>query len=224
MSVLTAGLIPSTYSIDATHSQAHFTVRHAGISKVRGTVPVTSGSLIITDPIEGSSVTAVLDGSGISTGTPDRDAHLRSADFFDVEKNPTWTFASTGVTASGENLKVAGDLTINGVTRNVSLDVEYTGSAVDAFGQPRAGFEGNIEISRKDFGLTWNAALEAGVRGIEQHLGRVDGPTLEHAAFVREGLETELAVRIANARVVDPAKRQVALSVMQHHLVDGHPA
>ncbi len=162
MSVLTAGLVPATYNIDPTHSAAAFVVRHAGISKVRGTVPVVSGTIVVADQIENSTVSAVLDATGITTGTADRDAHLRSGDFFNTEINPTWTFNSTAVVADGSDLKVTGDLTMNGVTQSVTLNVEYTGSAVDAFSMSRAAFEGTLEISRKDFGLTWNAALEAG--------------------------------------------------------------
>lgn len=162
MTVLSAGLVPAVYNADPTHTTAAFTVRHAGISKVRGTVPVTSAVITVAEPIENSTVTASLDATGISTGTADRDAHLRSADFFNVEANPTWTFNSTAVATKGDDLLVTGDLTMNGVTKSVTLDVEYTGSAVDAFGASRAAFEGKIEISRKEFGLTWNAALEAG--------------------------------------------------------------
>lgn len=162
MSVLAAGLVPATYNIDPTHTTAGFVVRHAGISKVRGSVPVTSGAIVVAEPIENSTVTVELNATEIATGTADRDAHLRSADFFNTEVNPTWTFNSTAVVADGDDLKVTGDLTMNGVTKSVTLDVEYTGSAVDPFGLSRAAFEGKIEISRKEFGLTWNAALEAG--------------------------------------------------------------
>ncbi|XBH20731.1 YceI family protein [Jonesiaceae bacterium BS-20] len=162
MSVLTAGLVPATYNVDPTHTTAGFIVRHAGISKVRGSVPVTTGVITVAEPIENSTVAIEMDATGIATGTADRDAHLRSADFFNVEVNPTWTFNSTAVATDGDDLKVTGDLTMNGVTKSITLDVEYTGSAVDPFGLSRAAFEGKIEISRKEFGLTWNAALEAG--------------------------------------------------------------
>lgn len=162
MSVLTAGLVPATYNIDPTHTSANFIVRHAGISRVRGSVPVANGTITVAKPIENSSVSVTLDATQISTGTADRDAHLRSADFFNVEVNPTWTFVSTSVTSNGEDLAVTGDLTMNGVTKSVTLDVEYTGSATDPFGLPRAAFDAKLEISRKEFGLTWNAALEAG--------------------------------------------------------------
>ncbi len=159
---LPAGLEAGTYNADPTHTTAAFTVRHAGISKVRGTVPVTSAVITIGDSLESSSVTAELDARGVNTGNADRDGHLQSADFFNVEANPTWTFASTSVAGTPEEFTVTGDLTINGVTKSVELEVEFTGTAVDPFGNKRAAFEGKIEFSRKEFGLTWNAALEAG--------------------------------------------------------------
>lgn len=159
---LPAGLNAGTYNADTTHTTAAFTVRHAGISKVRGTVPVTSAVITIADSLENSSVTAELDARGVNTGNADRDGHLQSADFFNVEANPTWTFTSTSVAGTPEEFTVTGDLTINGVTKSVELNVEYTGTAVDPFGNTRAAFEGAIEFSRKEFGLTWNAALEAG--------------------------------------------------------------
>lgn len=159
---LPAGLTAGTYNADTTHTTAAFTVRHAGISKVRGTVPVTSAVITIGETVETSSVTAELDARGVNTGNADRDGHLQSADFFNVEANPTWTFASTAVAGTADDFTVTGDLTINGVTKSVELEVEYTGSAIDPFGNSRAAFEGKIEFSRKEFGLTWNAALEAG--------------------------------------------------------------
>ena len=100
--------------------------------------------------------------ASVNTASPDRDAHLRSADFFDVENNKEMTFASTGVKQDGDEFTMLGDLTIKGVTRPVELELEPTGVATDPFGNVRAGFEGETEISRKDFGLTWNVALEAG--------------------------------------------------------------
>lgn len=159
---LPQALAAGTYTIDPAHSAAHFTVRHAGISKVRGTVAITSGAITVGESLEASAVTAELDAASVDTGSADRDAHLRTADFWDVEKNPTWTFVSTAVAADGDDLTLTGDLTLNGVTQSVALELEYTGSAVDAFGAPRAAFEAHTEISRKDFGLTWNATLEAG--------------------------------------------------------------
>jgi polyisoprenoid-binding protein YceI len=153
-------LATGTWTIDPTHSEAAFTVRHAGISKVRGTVAITAGAVTVTD--EGASVTATLDPSTVSTGDANRDGHLKSGDFFDVEKFGQWTFASTEVRQDGGDWVIVGDLTIHGETRTVELVTEFNGVAVDPFGNTRAGFESSVTISRKDFGLTWNAALEAG--------------------------------------------------------------
>ena len=162
MTALPTGLVPATYTIDASHTQAGFTVRHAGISKVRGTVPVLEGAIVIAEDVEGSSVTAVLDATGITTGDVNRDGHLKGTDFFSTDVNPTWTFTSTAVKPDGDDFVVTGDLTIAGVTKPVDLALEYSGSAVDAFGASRAGFEASVTISRKEWGITWNAALEAG--------------------------------------------------------------
>ncbi|MBD5785535.1 YceI family protein [Cellulosimicrobium terreum] len=157
-----AGLSAGTYAIDASHSQAAFSVRHAGISKVRGTLAITEGAVTVGDDLESSAVTAVLDAASISTGDDNRDNHLRSADFWDAESKPTWTFASTAIRNDGGDYVVAGDLTINGVTKPVELATEFAGTATDPFGNPRAGFEASVQISRKEFDLTWNAALETG--------------------------------------------------------------
>lgn len=151
-----------TWHIETSHSHASFSVRHAGIAKVRGTVAITDGTIVITEDLLGSTVTATLDPSTIDTRDANRDGHLVSADFFDVETYPTWTFASTSVEEGGAGLLVHGDLTIHGVTRPVTLDVELNGAATDPFGTSRVGFSATTSISRKDFGLTWNAALETG--------------------------------------------------------------
>jgi polyisoprenoid-binding protein YceI len=159
---LPTGVVTGTYEIDPTHSAASFTVRHAGISKVRGSVTITGGTLAIGDDLASSTVTAELDATSVSTGDANRDGHLKSADFFTVEQFPTWTFTSTAVSGTADEFVVTGDLTINGVTKSVELATEFTGTAVDAFGNERAAFEAKTEISRKDFNITWNAALEAG--------------------------------------------------------------
>jgi polyisoprenoid-binding protein YceI len=159
---LPTALTAGTWTIDPSHTEASFTVRHAGISKVRGTVAVTSGTITVADDLALSGVTAALDPSTISTGDAGRDGHLKSADFFDLEKFGEWTFASTSVRADGEDYVVTGDLTINGVTKSVDLATEFGGSATDPFGNLRAGFSASTTISRKEFGITWNAALETG--------------------------------------------------------------
>ena len=159
---LPTGLATGTWAIDTTHTEAGFTVRHAGISKVRGTIAVTEGTITVGDDLESTSVSVTLDPSTVSTGDANRDGHLKSGDFFDVEKFGQWTFVSTEVREAGKNYVIAGDLTIHGVTQRVELETEFNGTAVDPFGNTRAGFEASVTISRKDFGLTWNAALEAG--------------------------------------------------------------
>ena len=159
---LPTGLTTGTWTIDASHTEAGFTVRHAGISKVRGTIAVTEGTITVGDDLEATSVSVTLDPSTVSTGDANRDGHLKSGDFFDVEKFGQWTFVSTGVREDGKKHVIVGDLTIHGVTQSVELDTEFNGTAVDPFGNTRAGFEASVVISRKDFGLVWNAALEAG--------------------------------------------------------------
>ena len=155
---LTAG----TWAADPSHSDAGFTVRHAGIAKVRGAVAITEATITIGADLTASGVTATLDAASIDTRDAVRDAHLKSPDFFDVEAFPVWTFASTSVAGSDAEGVVTGDLTIHGVTRQVTLATEFNGTAVDPYGNLRAGFSASTEISRKDFGLTWNAVLEAG--------------------------------------------------------------
>lgn len=159
---LPTGLDAGTYSLDTTHTDATFTVRHAGISKVRGKVNVTEGTVVVGADLASTSVTVTLDPSTVATGDANRDGHLKTADFFDIEKFGAWTFVSTAIRAEGDDFVIVGDLTIHGVTQSVELATEFAGTAVDPWGQTRAGFEATTTISRKDFGLTWNAALEAG--------------------------------------------------------------
>lgn len=159
---LPAGLTAGTWNLDPSHTEAGFTVRHAGISKVRGTIGVTAGTIVVGSTFAETTVTATLDPATVSTGDAGRDGHLKSADFFEVEAHPTWSFSSTAVKVDGSSLVVAGDLTIHGVTKAVELETEFNGTATDPFGNLRAGFSAETEISRKEFGLTWNAALEAG--------------------------------------------------------------
>lgn len=162
MTALPAELTAGTYDIDAAHSTASFAVRHAGIAKVRGTIAITSGTIAVGDDLETSSVNAELDAASVSTGDENRDAHLKSADFWHAEEKPVWSFVSKEISTDGEDYTITGDLTINGVTNTIELPTEFTGTATDPFGNPRAGFEAEIEISRKDYDLTWNAALETG--------------------------------------------------------------
>jgi polyisoprenoid-binding protein YceI len=151
------------YDIDVSHSGIHFSVRHMMIAKVRGTFAKWSGSITLdeSDPSK-SSFTASIDVASIDTKDEKRDAHLKSADFFDVEKNPTIIFVSRRVEAKGNDLKVTGDFTLHGITREVSLEVERTGGGKDPWGNARQGFSARGSVDRRDFGLTWNTALETG--------------------------------------------------------------
>jgi polyisoprenoid-binding protein YceI len=152
------------WNIDNAHSAADFTVRHMMVTNVRGTFGELS-AVINFDPanLAEASVEATINVASINTGVEDRDNHLRSADFFEVEKYPNITFKSTSSEITGENsAKVTGDLTIRDVTKSVTLDVEFLGQVASPYGDTRAGFEANVKINREDFGLTWNQALEAG--------------------------------------------------------------
>ena len=153
-----------TWNIDTSHSGVHFTVRHMVISKVRGAFGRWSGKIEFdAENPERSSVTAKIEADSIDTREPKRDAHLRSADFFDVEKFPLITFASTKVEAlGGDQYRVAGELTIHGVTQPVVLAAELLGGGKDPWGNERLGFAATTTIDRKAFGLTWNQVLEAG--------------------------------------------------------------
>ena len=154
----------TTWTIDPAHSSVEFAVRHLMITTVRGRFTGVQGT-VIADAADRSKSTidVVIDAASIDTRESQRDAHLRSADFFDVEKFPTLTFRSTKIEgAAGETFTVHGDLTIHGVTRPVVLDVESEGQIADAWGGLRSGFTATTRIKRSDFGLTWNQALEAG--------------------------------------------------------------
>ncbi|GGT48945.1 YceI family protein [Streptomyces purpureus] len=152
------------YTVDPAHSSIGFTVRHAMVTNVRGAFGEFEGTLRLDGADPGAS-TAALDVriESVDTGIADRDGHLRGADFFDAERFPLMTFRSTSAEQlGGETYRMTGDLTIKDVTRPLSIDLEFHGSATDVYGNERVGFEGSAEILRSDWGLTWNAALEAG--------------------------------------------------------------
>jgi len=151
-----------TWTIDPSHSSVNFKVKHLGLAKTRGRFAGFEGTVTVAERPEESSVEATIDAASVDTHDETRDNHLRSADFFNVEQHPTWTFRSTGVRGSGDSWTLDGDLTIAGTTRPVSLDVSYDGTTTDPWGGTRAGFTATTEVNREDFGLTWNAALEAG--------------------------------------------------------------
>jgi polyisoprenoid-binding protein YceI len=153
----------TTYSLDKAHSEVTFQVRHL-LTKVRGHFSDFTGTIEYEEATpERSSVNVEVRAASIETSDRDRDAHLRSADFFDVERIPTLTFRSTGIQRKAEDrFAVTGDLTIHGVTRRVSFDASFLGKAKDPWGNERIAFEAEATINRKDYGLTWNAALETG--------------------------------------------------------------
>ncbi|MFS8636528.1 MAG: YceI family protein [Gemmatimonadota bacterium] len=154
----------STWTIDASHTLVEFAVKHMMIATVKGRFGDVTGTIVLDEgAIENSSVEAEIDVASIDTRNADRDAHLRSADFFDVENHPKMTFKSRRVEPQGAGrFRVVGDLTIRGTTREVVLDVEDQGRGKDPWGGERAAFSATTEIDRTDFGLTWNAALETG--------------------------------------------------------------
>ena len=143
-----AGLAQGTWNFDATHSEVGFMVRHAGISKVRGKFTDLEATLALGETVADSSVTATIQADSFNSGDVNRDGHVRGADFFDA--------------GDAESFEMTGELTIRGISKSVAFKGEFNGVAVDPFGATRAGFEASTVISRKDFGLTWNAALEAG--------------------------------------------------------------
>lgn len=151
-------LTPGTWTVDSAHSEIGFTARHLMVSKVRGTFGEFSAEVNVADSFEGSTVTAEVKMDSIDTRSEDRDAHLRSADFFQTDEFPTMTFTSTAVTKDS----LTGDLTVRGVTKEVTFDLEFVGISDDPWGGVRAGFEASTTINRKDFGLTWNVAIESG--------------------------------------------------------------
>ena len=153
-------IAPGTYHLDPTHSRIGFAVRHAMVTKVRGAFTGVEGTGTIAEGA--SSLHVSIDAASIDTRNADRDAHLVSGDFLDAATFPQIVFTSTSVTAVDGGLAITGDLSIRGVSREVSFTLEYVGTASDPFGNTRIGLEGAVVINRKDWGLTWNAALETG--------------------------------------------------------------
>ncbi|MFI1797485.1 YceI family protein [Streptomyces sp. NPDC020379] len=151
-----------TWKVDPGHAEVGFLGRHFMLTKVRGRFTGVEASVEIGERPEDSRVTAVIDMASVDSGDRTRDDHLRSGDFFDVEKHPKATFASTAVTWQGDKGKMTGDLTIKGVTRPVTLDVDYLGYARDPWNNDRAIFSAHGKVNREDWGLTWNMALETG--------------------------------------------------------------
>lgn len=156
------GYVAGTWQIDPVHSEVGFAVRHMMVSKVRGRFNTFSGQIVTgADPLS-SSVTAEIDLASIITGNEQRDAHIRSADFFEVETYPTMTYRSTGVREHGGDYVLDGELTLKGVTRSVPLKLELNGFGPDPFGGTRAGFTATGEINRRDFNVNFSAPMQNG--------------------------------------------------------------
>lgn len=177
-------LATGTWQVETAHSSANFSVRHLGLSKVRGYFETVSGVLDIADDPAESSIRIEIDAASINTNNSDRDAHLKSADFLDVENHPALTFQSTSIRRdSDEDWTVEGQLTIHGVTKPVTLDVEYLGAAEDPMGAgQRLAFEAETEITRHDFGLTW------------------EGPQAASGALVGRKVEIDIDVQFVKAQ------------------------
>ncbi|MEO6987192.1 MAG: YceI family protein [Aquihabitans sp.] len=156
--------LTGTYDLDPAHSRIGFVARHAMVSKVRGSFNEFEGSgyFDVENPAN-SKLALTIQAASIDTRNADRDGHLKSNDFFDMEAHPEITFASTAVEqVDAENYRVTGDLTIKGVTKPVTVDFEYTGTAVDPYQNQRIGLEGTTTVNRKDWGVSWNTALDGG--------------------------------------------------------------
>jgi polyisoprenoid-binding protein YceI len=153
-----------TWQIDPSHTSVEFSVKHMVVTTVKGLFGKVAGSFELDEAnLERSSVYIEIEAASIDTRWPDRDAHLRSADFLDAEQHPTLTFRSRRVVPrSADRFELIGDLTIRGITREVSLEVEYSGQSKDPWGGTRAGFSAAGVIDRTDWNMTWNGALEAG--------------------------------------------------------------
>ena len=156
------GYVTGAWTVDPVHSEVSFVVRHMMVSKVRGRFDKFEGTIVTgADPLQ-SSVNATVDLSSVNTGEPNRDNHIRSADFFEVESHPTLTFHSTGVRRDGDDFLLDGDLTIRGTTKPVTLKLEVNGFGPDAYGGTRSGFSATTEINRNDFGVSYNGPIPGG--------------------------------------------------------------
>jgi polyisoprenoid-binding protein YceI len=160
MSTTALPLASGTWTVDPVHSDITFSVRHLGLAKVRGRFNEFSGTVTVGDDLASTSVTAEIDLESVDTHNPDRDAHLKSSDFFDIESNRTMTFRSTKIEGDGDNFTLEGELTVAGTTGPVSLDVEFLGTETFPVDQStRAGFSASTTLSRSDFGITYDIPL-----------------------------------------------------------------
>jgi polyisoprenoid-binding protein YceI len=155
-------LTPGTWTADTAHSHVGFTVRHMVVSKVRGSFDKFDAKLTIADDPLQSTVEATIDLASINTGDEGRDGHVKGGDFFDIEQFPTMEFKSTGIRPNGSDYFLDGDLTIKGITKPVTLELEFNGVTKDPWGGTRAGFSAEGEVNRGDYGISYNAVLETG--------------------------------------------------------------
>jgi polyisoprenoid-binding protein YceI len=158
----TIGLERGIWTLDPVHTEIAFTAKHLMVARVRGQFRQFDGTITVGDTPQTSSVEVTIGAASLDTGAPDRDGHLRSADFLDVENHPNLTFRSTAVRPAGSGYELDGDLTIRGVTKPVTLAVVFEGVATDPYGNTKVGFSASTTILREDWGLTWNVALEPG--------------------------------------------------------------
>ena len=156
------GYVVGTWDIDPVHSDVSFTVRHMMVSKVRGRLGTFSGEIVTAPEFTDSSVAATVDATSVDTGNAQRDGHIRTADFFEVETHPTWSFRSTALRADGGDHALDGELTIKGVTRPVTFNLEVNGFGPDAYGGIRAGFSATTTVNRSDFGVDIALPLDGG--------------------------------------------------------------
>lgn len=161
------GYVPGQWDIDAVHSEVAFTVKHMMVSKVRGRFDKFEGTIVTGEKPEESQVTASVDATSINTGNEQRDGHIRSADFFEVDKHPTWNFSSTAVRdVTADGFKLDGDLTIKGISKPVTFDAELNGIGPDAYGGTRIGFSAQTVINRGDFGVDFNGPIPGAANGV----------------------------------------------------------
>lgn len=159
---LPQGITTGNWTVDSAHTQVNFSVRHAGISKVRGTFEQVEGNVEVGDSLDNTKINISIKTASINTRQDYRDNHLRSAEFFDAEQFPEITFVSTAIEGDGETFTITGDLNLHGVTKEVEFEAEFNGATVDQNGQLRAGASASATIQRKEFGLTWGHVLDNG--------------------------------------------------------------
>ncbi|MGD7732208.1 YceI family protein [Propionibacteriaceae bacterium G57] len=209
----TLNTLSGTYTIDPTHTEIGFVARHAMVTKVRGQFTEFEGNASTEAGVTNASINLTVQVASVKTGSADRDGHLLSADFFDAATFPVITFTSTRVSATDENtLLVAGDLTIKDVTRAIEIPFEFEGAALDPFGNERVGLSGSVVVNRKDFGLTWNAALETGGVLVSEDITlNFEVSAIKAVEAAADETAADEVVEAAEAEVVEPAPTRAAV-------------